>query len=269
MDKWVTWMLSLKVLAKDGAQIRYGIYDEAGHLVKSVERDCTAEIEESQRRHIALATILKRIEGVDGVISSEFAHTHEEFGWPVPEHPHPPHSHEPHEHPSVLPPHDHKHDHPPHEHEVPAHGHAAIDIRLLNVESLSEAQTRHGHPLQEHGHNELVSFEQRLNLLAQALSAVGGRLDSIETMAKEHNHPLTEHDHTHEHGPHEHEFPAHEHPAKAHGHPEITNLISDKPPIKGKRPPANHVHRFDTMVEDGRGWVCGLCGMSKEEAGVQ
>ena len=211
---------------------------------------------------------------------SELKHDHEEFSWPVRNHEHP-HEHE-------LAKHEHEHSHPQreHSHEMPAHGHAAIDLRLLELESQTEALSKHSHP-HEHAHDhkeEFSEFYRRLTALWDDLQGALSRLNEhthaqyleAELPVRPHRHDAYElqgHDHAtkaHEHPAAEHHHPPepHEHPVGTHLHPEIVGLFTPQtaagielaPPLSGA-----HIHRFDQMNADGKGWVCGICGVAKTE----
>ena len=329
-------MLQLKVISRSGTLVRYGFFDEEGRLVKAEERDAAAEIEESRRTHVGLATILARAEGIEIVGDesesleeapvgiavapaiettehehpipphvhehshdiNDLPHEHEEFLRAVRPHEHAPHSHPPADHShSEAPVHDHPpHDHPvgKHGHELEAHGHAALDLRLKEIESQVEALAKHNHP-HEHPHKhdaEFTAFYERLSTLWDELQGTLERLrghEHAEYMKVEeavrahrhegyeltgHEHELTPHRHDereHEHPlkDHGHAVPAHEHPVGEHGHPEIVGLFTPQEKAAAVELKGVHLHRFDTMENDGLGWKCGICNLPKDQLLVE
>lgn len=82
----------------------------------------------------------------------------------------------------------------------------------------------------------------------------------------EHPHPeKADSQHPHPFEEHEHEVKFHEHEAKAHAHPEIVGLFTPAQKKTAAQRKGAHLHRFDTMEGDGKGWKCGICGVAKAD----
>lgn len=178
-------------------------------------------------------------------------HGHEPHGHPLESHEHPAEQHEhplaAHEHDVRMPTHGHEHEHElpshghQHEHELPPHGHLSIENRLLALERLVEALQVEDHSHEHEYAGEIKTLSQTLAQLHQEIQSVGY--------------------------PHEHDvrMPAHDHPLAEHGHPEIVGLFSPQQ-IKGAaQVQGAHLHRFDTVHDDGKGIRCGICNLPKSE----
>ena len=285
-----------------GAMVRYFVFDDDGSELRQVNRDASEEIAEARERRKSLIQILAEREGIIAPKQSESlsaaapvalspdTHTHVEFDQyltGMPDHEHPLEGHE----------HPHAHDEIPHlvrqlgehEHELPAHGHAAIDARLGDFAGQLTAFGEHTHAPHEHPHDhkaEFSAFYERLTALWDEMQATLQRLndhehaaylraeepvrphrhEGYELVGHEHETPDHEHEvpaHSHDMRNHTHPVVAHEHPYSPHAHPEIVGLFAA--PGRVQEVEDAHIHRFDLMEADGKGWKCGICHMPKAE----
>ena len=299
-------MAKITIRDRQGKMVRYVVYDDDGHFLKSAHRDVSEEIAEAKRRKVSLVKVLAERERVklagpppdaqeipvlaDAPVAAD--HTHEEFRQPVQEHDHS-HRHDLPGHEHDLPPHKHEHSHPliPHAHDLEEHGHGLLGTRLELIErgletalnrDLTDHEHEHSHP---HKHEEeyqtlalgLVDLRRELAELRQLAEARPPVPDHEHPLvihrheAVDHSHPLMAHQHdvsAHSHEAvlpeHNHDVPPHEHPLSDHSHPEIVGLFSPEKLREGAKKLEGHLHHFDTMRDDGLGWVCGDCGLAKE-----
>ena len=287
-------MLELRNFEREGNSVRYSIYDDRGNYLRSSHFDATTEIAEARRRHISLRHLIELKEAVKDAPAPEITvlpaipdapiakdHRHEEFA-EVAEHDHP-HTHDnfqtvaqalqelrdriadlnelikKHVHPQYE--HEHLdlapllHGHPfnDHQHPIQIHDHPFMAHEHVHEH---EHEHEHEHP---HNHAEYASREHPHPFMVHDHPP-----QEHEHSFKTHDHPLREHDHPHQHPepalpPHEHPGSVHEHP---HTHPEIWGEF---PSSVASTAPEGHLHRFDTVHDDGVGIRCGICGLPKSE----
>ena len=285
-------MNRLRIHGYEGPLLHYSVYDESGTEMKEARVEIADLQAEGLERQVPMISLLAEREGCNFyqpesplafVESREAAtgepvrlHYHDEFN----------HAHELEEHGH---PHNHaeefaafqkrveelwaelqqtlgqlrEHQHPfvPHQHPLTVHGHDPIEHQHPEL-----ALGSHGHEMQNHAHplpTQVAPHEHQ---------PVEHDHPPHEHLLEEHQHPFMTHEHPahghelerHEHPPalpaaHEHPLSEHEHPP--HEHPEIWGVGEQKATasIRG------HLHRFDTMTADGRGFVCGICGIPKNE----
>lgn len=284
----------LRVHGFDGDLIHYSVYGQDGNEIKEARVPFAALQEEALDLAIPWMSLLAEREGANPYLPEmpeapegepvrlhwheEFAHAHELI-----EHEHDPHEHELQEHDHPLK--KHLHDPRPYQHEhdyeLPPHGHNAISTRLEALEQGLEGQQKHRHPPQEFPHGHEAEFQA----IYQRLATWVKQIQEILAKQEMHQHseyqplgsPVIRHIHPeyseekHRHGDlekHEHEaptymLPEHEHRPVEHGHPELWG--KESAPEAKKKPAKGHLHRFDTMLADGKGYRCGVCGIPKLE----
>ena len=197
-------MAEIKIRDRDGAMVRYAVYDDEGHFLKAAHRDLSEEIAEAKSRHVALIKVLAERESVvmgpvaeaeelpplpDAPKATE--HTHEEFSYPVGEHDHEPHEHDlaPHVHPLE------KHGHDPHEHPLRVHSHPLedhphtnLDGRLGQMEADYAAYQGHAH-----AHDHVHSHEEDLRPLARGMIELRRMVEDLKARLDERSRPEHEH----------------------------------------------------------------------------
>lgn len=157
-----------------------------------------------------------------------------------------------------------------------------IDVLKDRLDALPPniAPQAHDHPLKDHRHSlevhehEMAQHEHSMPDHEHALAVHEHAVSDHEHNLAQHDHALPDHDHKiilpdHEHEyavpGHEHVPEPHDHPVRVHSHPEIVGLFTpEKLKEAGKRRGA-HIHEFDTMDSDGKGWKCGICGIARSE----
>ena len=234
--------MQLIIRSQEGDNVAYDILDEQGLVVRSIQRDVSAERAQARASHRSLADVLADSEAAE-VMPQPVAKAASVKPAPQPVAPAPigmeveqepavaPHSHE-------LQEHEHPHTHDDILGSLSRHWDAVAGVRDLVAEARSgllESIETHTHP--DHDHSELTT----------QLAAHARMIKNASEHSHPHSHELVEHTH-----------PDHEHPyaVKDHSHDAfaLQNHSHSDIPVHGHGATDLRLEELESIADKWRGW---------------